>query len=267
MLGAGVLSAALALFANVLTQCFMLLSAYWPFAQQTRRYSGAQHIHWGEEIWPLQWRMALSGIANYFTFSIYTPVAFSHWGAIAAGKVGLTLQIAWTINAISSSWMQAQQPYFGALVASKQWQQLRITFVRTLRTSLVVASGGAILALAAVWMLSYLRWPQAERFFTLSWIIILLVGVVAQQLTQCWSGFVRSHKQEPFAVLAVVIGVINIFGVYLCTWFGQPEHVVLVYTLCFAGVVAPVVGKVFWKYWQNMKRKIVCNVESATEHV
>ena len=50
-------------------------------------YQLKEKISWSQEIWPMQWRLALSGMVNYFAFSLFNPVMFHYHGAVVAGQM------------------------------------------------------------------------------------------------------------------------------------------------------------------------------------
>lgn len=44
-------------------------------------------IGWKKEVFPMQWRLALSSISGYFVFSLFTPVIFKFHGPVLAGRL------------------------------------------------------------------------------------------------------------------------------------------------------------------------------------
>ena len=48
---------------------------------------------WSREIWPMQWRLAISWASGYFIYPLFVPVLFHYWGPIPAGRMGMTLVI------------------------------------------------------------------------------------------------------------------------------------------------------------------------------
>ena len=53
--------------------------------------SGAT-LGWRQDIFPLQWKIALSWLSGWFIASAFTPMLFTHQGAVEAGRVGLALR-------------------------------------------------------------------------------------------------------------------------------------------------------------------------------
>ena len=50
-------------------------------------------IQYFKEIFPFQWRIALSWMSGYFIFQLFNPVLFAFSGAEAAGHMGMTLTV------------------------------------------------------------------------------------------------------------------------------------------------------------------------------
>lgn len=71
-------------------------------------------IVWRTEIFPLQWRIALSWMSGYFIFQLFSPMVFAHQGAVEAGRIGMTIAIFSAVSNIGMSWVNAKLPKLGA---------------------------------------------------------------------------------------------------------------------------------------------------------
>ena len=49
--------------------------------------AGEQSVSWRNEIWPFQWKIAVSWICSYFSIQIFTPVLFAYRGPAEAGRL------------------------------------------------------------------------------------------------------------------------------------------------------------------------------------
>ncbi len=45
-------------------------------------------ISWRREVWPFQWKIAVSWLCDYFIFQLFTPVLFAFRGPVEAGQDG-----------------------------------------------------------------------------------------------------------------------------------------------------------------------------------
>ena len=97
-----------------------------------RHQPGENKIRWGQEVWPFQWRIAVSWLCGYFIFQLYNPVLFAYHGAVVAGQMGMSLTLANALQAIAISWIYTKAAPFGALIARKQYLKLDQLFFKAL---------------------------------------------------------------------------------------------------------------------------------------
>src|ERR1035437_3767717 len=50
-------------------------------------------LHWWKEVWPFQWRIAVSWLSGYFIFQLFNPVLFRTRGPVEAGRMGMSLYL------------------------------------------------------------------------------------------------------------------------------------------------------------------------------
>ena len=50
---------------------------------------GGRGISWRREVWPFQWKIAVSWLCDYFIFQLFTPVLFAFRGPVEAGRLGM----------------------------------------------------------------------------------------------------------------------------------------------------------------------------------
>lgn len=77
-----------------------------------------------KEIFPFQWKIAISWLSSYFIFQLLNPVLFAYKGPVVAGQMGITLTIFGGLSAISMTWITTKVPAFSMLVAKKEYNEL-----------------------------------------------------------------------------------------------------------------------------------------------
>ena len=92
-------------------------------------------MSWRTEIWPFQWRIAISWMSGYLIFQLFNPLLFKTHGSIAAGQMGMSLQIIGAMNGVAMVWITTKAPTYGQLIASKQFAKLNALFARGLLQS------------------------------------------------------------------------------------------------------------------------------------
>ena len=165
-------------------------------------------ISYWKEIFPYQYKVALSWISGYFIFQLFNPVIFAVEGPVAAGQMGMTWAALNGISALSMSWINTKVPLFSSYIAKKDYGSLDSVFgvtVKQLISVNVILVAGFI---AFIIGLSQFGFPLADRFLKPLPIILLTLTVVANQLIFSWATYLRCHKQEPYLVNSLIGGVL-----------------------------------------------------------
>jgi hypothetical protein len=169
-----------------------------------RKNAGEHRIHWTREVWPFQWRIAVSWLCGYFIVQLYNPVLFAFRGAVAAGQMGMSLSMAGALSAIAVAWINTKAAPFGAMIARKEFQQLDRLFFKTLWQSVSVCATGAL----GVWFgVIYLNWahlPFARRVLDPISMGFLLAVSVLNTVVNAEALYLRAHKQEKFLLPSVL---------------------------------------------------------------
>lgn len=168
------------------------------------RPSGPGRIRWNQEVWPFQWRIAVSWFCGYFLFWIFNPVLFAFRGPVEAGQMGMSLSLANAIQAIAVSWVSTKSAPFGTLIAQKDYQQLDRTFFQALRQSFVVSVAGGLVAWVGCVYLNVRHFRFAFRLLDPVSLGILLLYMVANVIIISEAYYLRAHKQEVFFINSVV---------------------------------------------------------------
>ncbi|MEK9629130.1 MAG: hypothetical protein VW455_08910 [Nitrospinota bacterium] len=195
--------------AALITCLYLLLIRYRKFFEPFFKQSISSVIHWKAEIWPMQYRLAIAGLLNYFIFSIYTPVLFHYHGPVEAGKMGMTWTIMMTLSALAMAWVSTKVPRFGVLIAQKNYEELDNLFFRTSVASLFVIGLGAVVLWLIIYGLNFFEYSLANRLLAPFPSFLFLVGMFLGQVSQCQSAYLRAHKKEPFLVLNIVYSFVN----------------------------------------------------------
>ncbi len=169
-----------------------------------RRIPAIEHVSWRADIWPFQWRMAISWICGYFTFQMFTPVLFARWGAVEAGRMGMSLSIAGALSAVAIAWMNTKAAPFGRLIARGEYEELDRRFFRSLGQATGIQVLGAATVFVVVMVLVARGSPFAGRLLAPLPLAMLLVGSIGNNVVSSEAMYLRAHKQERFMVNSIV---------------------------------------------------------------
>jgi hypothetical protein len=161
-------------------------------------------IRWWMEVWPFQWRIAISYLSGYFIFQLFIPVLFAFWGPAAAGRMGMSLTIGNALLAISISWVSTKAAPFGAMVARKEYGELDKVFFRVLAQSSTVSAASSLAVWCAVVYINARHLPFAHRMLAPTSFGILLLSMLVNHIVFSEAIYLRAHKQEKFLTLSVV---------------------------------------------------------------
>src|SRR5262249_50033194 len=121
------------------------------------------NISWREEVWPFQWRIAVSWISSYFTFHIFIPVLFSSRGPTAAGQLGMSLTLASAVFFIATSLLTTKRPRFVELAARRDFKELVAQFSPAMFRAFGVMAMGAIALFGGMYFLRAIGHRWSER--------------------------------------------------------------------------------------------------------
>lgn len=210
----------------------------------------ANKVNWRLEIFPFQWRIALSWMSGYFIFQLFNPIIFAYQGPVAAGQIGLALTIFSTILSVAMSWVTAKAPVLAGHIARKEHQQARALF-----WSLWLRSGGINLlgcaaVFFAVWWLKDHGFALAYRLPELPVLLCIVVVTLINHFIFSAATYMRAHKEEPLMLSSIVVGVLSLFAVYL----GAPQGILItmiLYTVVTICIALPWCGVVFYRFIRN----------------
>lgn len=173
---------------------------------------GEWQVNYRLEIFPFQWKIALSWISGYFIFQLFNPVLFATEGAIVAGQMGMTLTVLNSIMALSFSWMTTKVPVYSELIAKKDYNQLDSLFNKALIQSAILNAFALVVFFGVIFALRYfnikIRGKNfADRFLPYFPLFLMMIPILLNHLIASWATYMRCHKQEPMMLQSVVIGV------------------------------------------------------------
>ncbi len=209
-------------------------------------------MNWRTEIWPMQWRLALSGVVNYFAYSLFNPVMFRYHGAAAAGQMGMSLQAVGGLQSLSQVMLTTRVPEFGALIAKGAYPDLDRRWTHVGRTSLAVLSLGAVALLGVTVLMQIWQPAVGSRLLPIAPTALLLAAAILMHVSQCETAYMRAHRQEPIVVLSVVTSIMAGAAV----WFVGSRRGALGAT---AGYAAVMLVLVVWEtiVWVRFRRAAI----------
>jgi len=207
-------------------------------------------LSWWGEIWPMQWRMAISSGAAYFIFQMFNPILFHYHGAVVAGQMGMTISVANALLAGSMTVLNAKTPEFGKRIAVRDWKGLDLIFKKATLQSLGLAVAGAIVGIGVIWILQA-YFPVGRRFLSPGQAALLFGAICFQAVNSAFAIYLRAHKQEPLMTMTVVASIVQ-GGV---TWYFGKQYASLGVTSGFLVVTACFIFPYVFLVWKERRKK------------
>lgn len=202
------------------------------------------------EVWPMQWRIAISWFAGFFIFQLFNPLLFHYRGPVEAGQFGITLAAANTIFGIGITWITVRAPQLARTVAAREWKTLDRLFFQGLVRAVSITAVGSVAFLV---VLALLRGHTALALrFLPGWQTAALLGAVTVNISvDALAQYLRAHKQEPFAAGSVVTALLQA-GI---SWWGVRHYGSAALVLCFLGVYSLFSLPVSIVIWRRKRRE------------
>lgn len=203
---------------NIILSIWLFFSSSSVLWNQIIHFKVICNYNWLKETLPLQWRYAISWTSGYLILQFMVPVTMYYAGAVLAGKLGLSLVMARSIQSMASSWGMTKLPQFNMLVAKKDRQKLDNLLNVVQKQSLLVFILGAIaILLILTFIFPLIGWEQ--RVLPVYEIAIILLAETALLIIYNWAFYLRSHKREPYMVISVINGIATGIGVWASMYF------------------------------------------------
>jgi len=198
---------------------------------------GANGVNWREEIWPFQWRIAVTWLSSYFISQLFNPILFMFRGPAAAGRMGMSLSIAASIGTVGVAWMSTKASPFGNFVARGEIRKLNHLFFRTLWQSMALLATGAAGIFLCV-LIGGPRFPRLAMRVLPPWALaLLLLTTLMNHVLSSEALYLRAHKKEPFLPQAVVVALVLAVTTPILAKIGGANGVTLGYFL-FGGLLS-----------------------------
>jgi O-antigen/teichoic acid export membrane protein len=208
--GYGFISVSLIPLISSIIGLFLIILKYGSFIgsllkESTHNY----HISWKKEIWPFQWKIAVSWLSGYLSFQIFNPLLFKYHGPLLAGQVGMSLQLIFGLNGLAIIWITTKLPHFGNLVAKKEFDTLGLEFEKAFNQSLLFISSLIILTfISYLWVYGNFDYIK-NRVIEPKYFIFLLFVCLLNHIIFSKAAFLRVFKKEPFMFMSLASGALT----------------------------------------------------------
>ena len=175
--------------------------------------SGIEKVLYMKEIFPYQWRIALSWVSGYFIFQLFNPVLFATEGAKVAGQMGMTLTALNGVQSLTQSWINTKVPKMSGLIAQKDYKNLDSLFAKTMKQMLLIGTLAILCFIAVIYLIqsqgiTFLGMDIGNRFLPIIPLSLMAWSSWTMVPISPWATYLRCHKKEPLLLNSVVMGIL-----------------------------------------------------------
>ena len=251
-LGWGLWAAVASVGIRVLTNLAFFVLRYRRFFAPFMKSTDGECIPFRSEVWPLQWRLAVSGLTGFVTFALIVPVIKAYHGAELAGRMGMTWTLITAVQAASLAWVQTRVPLFGMLIAKNDFRELDRVFWKLTLISFAALSAGAIGITGGLFVLQNWFPEWGEKFLPIPPTLALLAGVLCFHLPQCQAMYLRAHKVDPLLLISTISNV----AIGLAIWLGGTSHGPFGASIGYAATVAGFTLPATWLCTARFRQRV-----------
>lgn len=179
-----------------------------------------EKVDYFKEIFPYQWKIALSWLSGYFIFQLFNPVLFATEGPKVAGQMGLTLTALNGILTLSFAWMTTKIPLFSTLIAKKNYLELDSVFSKSLKQSILINSFLLLFFYSFIFIIKNLNIKIgttliSDRFIPFLPLFFMMCTILLNLIVSSWATYLRCHKKEPYLINSIVAGILSAISTIL----------------------------------------------------
>jgi len=211
--GAGLYAGPISGLFGVIVWLMAIVGRWLPLIRQVSRHkTAAEPIDWSSQIWPMQWRMAVSIACGFFIFRAITPIVFSTSGAVEAGRFGLTQMAIDFAAQVSSSWLAVRTPLMAKLHSLRSTAALESLFRSTFWVGVLGYCACIVLGMGLLWLLRPLHPKFANAFLGTAPFLLLAVWTLTNQVLVLFATYCRTAGTEPFMAISVASAIATLLG-------------------------------------------------------
>lgn len=242
---------------NFIIASLWILTKYKGLLDQLRRDGYViedNQISWRKELFPMQWKIAISWISGYLAYQLFTPLLFRYQNATVAGQMGMTLYISNIALGTGIVWLSTKFPLYGAMIKNKNYDLLDQIAKKNTQYSFLFTAIISIICLIVIYLIKIYYPHIGERLLSLGAVAALLFSNLILILTTSMAGYLRAHKEEPLLISSIIHAIVTVFIALVAVKYYNAD--VLAYSIALINLVVnlPMITYIFIvkrNHWHN----------------
>ena len=182
-------SGGLAIFSASIVIIIILILKYKSIFKNLYNSLSNEKISYRKEIFPFQWRVAISWLSGTLFIQLFNPFVFKMYGSITAGQLGMSLSIINGISAISMNWIYTRIPKMAQFASLQQYKSLNKIFNKTLIQIIFISLITFTLTIILVYTLGV--FSLNTKLLNIYAFTLLIMSSLITQISACYSTYYR----------------------------------------------------------------------------
>lgn len=174
------------------------------------KIQSVDQISWRRDVFPLQWRIAVSWACGYFIFSLFTPITFASHGAVEAGKLGIAMTVFSSVTTLGLSWINAKAPNFTMHISRGESEALNRLFKVVALRSIAATALPSFLIVALVALGNKFNFALTHRIASADTLFWIALAATVNSAVYAAAVYMRAHREEPMLPVSIVAALLTL---------------------------------------------------------
>ncbi len=173
------------------------------------RIKGLESISWRRDVFPLQWRIAISWACGYIIFSLFTPIVFYTHGAVEAGRLGMAMAVFSAVTTMGLSWINAKAPNFTMYISRGDSEGLNRLFKAVAVRSIIATALPSFVIVMLVALATYYDLREVSRIASAETLFWIACAATVNTAVYAAAVYMRAHREEPMLIVSLASAVLT----------------------------------------------------------
>jgi hypothetical protein len=215
----------------------------------TAKIQGLESISWRRDVFPLQWRIAISWACGYVIFNLFTPIVFASHGAAEAGRLGMAMTVFSAITTLGLSWINAKAPNLTMHISRGESEVLNRLFKAVALRSIVAIALPSFVFVTLVAIGNRYDIVVLNRIASADTLFWIACAATVNACINAAAVYMRAHREEP--MLPISLASACCVAIVVFTLKHDIARMMMGYAVVSTFVSLPWTIKVFVRYYSK----------------
>lgn len=239
---------------TILCSLYFIIKYYNNFFKELFKIdTSGPFISWKNDMFNMQYKLALSWIFGYFSSNLFIPLIFKYKGPELAGQFGMTFSIISVICSLGLTIVTIKTPSLAIYGSKKDYINLNKLFNKLYKTlifsTLSLTTFFYFFIIIANFYNIHFFLKIISRMLPISSIFLLLFAYFSNILSVPFSIYMRTFKVEPVMILSIIQSILISISVFFSLKYFSLNIMIIFYFIINFFILALIFKK--WKIFKN----------------